>query len=319
MVLTQAENEAFFTDATSMALPAATYAQMATEGITTVYDLEELDEETLKLIASNLRAPRYIPDPADNAAPNATICTAGSDISAKSQKRLYSAIKLIQYYETTDRPITVANIIWLTVIKTFIQHHDILEARYKADQPEVPLISKDLPILMWIEAYKDWARTAMGCRKIPLAYVIRPEAAVPASFLQLLATDMPFSAVHGSVELELIARASHTHGAFAEDNAMVYDSLEKATRGTEYASSLKPFQKTKDGRRALEALATQYTGKDKWKLILADQQQFLHNRKWKATGQYTLDKFCSAHREAHQKLINVLATFPTSSRTSTPR
>jgi hypothetical protein len=49
--------------------------------------------------------------------------------------------------------------------------------------------------------------------------------------------------------MELIARASHGHSLFREDNSAMYYKLEKATRATPYAASIKPFQKSKDGRR----------------------------------------------------------------------
>ena len=76
---------------------------------------------------------------------------------------------------------------------------------------------------------------------IPLAFVTRAVvevlAAVPA-----LENNRPHSEEHGSVETKLIARASHKHELFCEDNAKVYYHLEEATRGTSYAASIKPFQ-----------------------------------------------------------------------------
>ena len=303
MVFTQAQTTAFYTAADQMALPAATYARFATEGITTVDDLEELDAPTLKQIAQNLRSSRYIADPAAAAGPNAFIRAPGSELSAKSQKRITAAIKLVQYYTTTNRPLTAANVRWSHEIKTFVEHYDILESRSKAVQPEVPKITKDLPILYWAEAFHDWTRTAMGCRDIPLAYVLRPDDQVPAHALFPLATNMPYSTIHGSVEHELIARASHEHGAYREDNGMLYDALEIATRSTEYGQTLKPFQRTKDGRNAALALFAQHTGPDKWQKVLEEKQQFLYTRKWKATGSYSLEKFVAAHREAYNMLV----------------
>ena len=91
----------------------------------------------------------------------------------------------------------------------------------------------------------------MGCRGIPLAYITRLEVTVPAHGLTQLVTDKPYSLEHGSVEHELIARASHTHGAYREDNSMIYYGLEKAARGTVYSKSLKSYQRLKDGRNAL--------------------------------------------------------------------
>jgi hypothetical protein len=78
----------------------------------------------------------------------------------------------------------------------------------------------------------------------------------------------PHSTEAGSVEMELTNRASHNHPLFREDNEAVYHRLEEATRGTSYAASLKPYQRTKDGRGAFEAIISQYLGEDKWELEL---------------------------------------------------
>ena len=64
---------------------------------------------------------------------------------------------------------------------------------------------------------------------IPLAYVIRIDPQVPG-IAPTLAPNQPHSTEHGSVEEELIARASHTHALFRDDNSVVYYHLEKATR-----------------------------------------------------------------------------------------
>ena len=98
---------------------------------------------------------------------------------------------------------------------------------------------------------------------IPLAYVIRPEADVPMA-TPALAPGEPYSLEHGLVEQELVARASHMHVLFQEDNSEIYYKLEEALRGTPYAASIKPFQRAKQGREAWLAITRQYAGKDKW-------------------------------------------------------
>ena len=89
----------------------------------------------------------------------------------------------------------------------------------------------------------------MGSRTIPYSYVTRQDAEVPAD-VPALAPGKPHTEVHGSVEGDLVARASHTHPLFRDDNSAVYYFLEEATRGTSYAASLKPYQRVKDGRAA---------------------------------------------------------------------
>ena len=101
------------------------------------------------------------------------------------------------------------------------------------------------------------------------------------------------------MEEELIARASHTHALFTDDNSVVYYHLEKATRGTSYAASIKPFTRAKDGRGAWKALTSQYAGKDKWEAEIKRQEQLLHTRIWKGQSNFSLENFISQHRNAY--------------------
>jgi hypothetical protein len=78
-----------------------------------------------------------------------------------------------------------------------------------------------------------------------------------------LATGLPNSTEHGSVEGEMIARTSHTHPLFRDDNSSVYYLLEEATPGTSYAPTIKPYQHSKQGREAWRSLVNQYAGEDK--------------------------------------------------------
>ena len=84
----------------------------------------------------------------------------------------------------------------------------------------------------------------MGVRKIPLAYVIRamvdPGKIVPQEI------NKPYSLRYQSVEEEWIARASHDHALYRDDNAKLYHLLEEAMRGTVYATSISPYQRKKD-------------------------------------------------------------------------
>ena len=73
---------------------------------------------------------------------------------------------------------------------------------------------------------------------------------LPVDALPPLDTDMPHSTIHGSFEEDLIARALHDHPLFKDNNAEVYYDLKMALRGTNYLASIKPFQRSKDGRGA---------------------------------------------------------------------
>ena len=64
--------------------------------------------------------------------------------------------------------------------------------------------------------------------------------------------------------VELIARATHDHSGYRDDNEKIYSFLEEATRTTQYVSSIWPFSRSKDGQEAYLSLKQQYTVKYKW-------------------------------------------------------
>jgi hypothetical protein len=277
MVLTAAQTTQFFEAADQMAIPNATVLELVNEGIDTVDDLAEFDKETIDQIANNLRRPAVAP-------------AAGTHFvfGAKSQKRLKVACELVRFYTTVGRPLTAANIQWNSVIMNFEIQWKAMKVRIDGDEPETPKIAKGLNIMRWSESFKDVLRQCFGVRSIPLIYVTRDDVAVPVA-VPPLAAGQPHSVEAGSVEEELIARASHNHPLFREDNGLVYFKLEAATRG-------------RNGRGALEALLTQFAGTDKWDAEIKRQESLLHTRVWKGQSNYGLEKHCAAHRHAYVQL-----------------
>ena len=299
MVLTQLQTTAFFENPDQLGIPHETMVQIQREGIQAVADLADFEKQELQQLADNLRKPGgRIPDPNPNAAPGATIPTPAFTFGAKSQKRLTVACDLVRYYQTVGRDLTSANIQWNQVMSNFEIQWKALKEKKDEDDPDVPTITKALPIIKWTEAFQDFLHRVIGARMIPLAYVIRTNPQVPGT-APTLAPNQPHSTEHGSVEDELIARASHTHALFRDDNSVVYYHLEKATRGTSYAASIKPFTRAKDGRGAWKALTSQYAGKDKWEAEIKRQEQLLHTRIWKGQSNFSLENFISQHRNAY--------------------
>jgi hypothetical protein len=143
-----------------------------------------------------------------------------------------------------------------------IQWKALMDKKDK-DEPDTPKISKSLNIMKWSESFRDILHRCIGLWNVPIVYVIRDEAAVPAAVPALMA-GQPHSTEAGSVKMELTLWSSHVHPLFREDNETVYHRLEEATRGTSYAASLKPYQRTKDVRGAFQAIISQYAGEDKW-------------------------------------------------------
>lgn len=229
MVLTAAQIQAFFESADQMALPHATVIALVDEGIDDPDDLQEFDKVTLAQVVESLRKPGdRIPNPDPGAPQGATIPRPPYVFGAKSQKRMLAASKLIRYYTTTGRTLTAGNIAWDPIIKNFDDQWSAIVARKDDKNIEVPKVTRALPILKWLEAFVDFLHRKVGTRHIPLAYVIRAEENPPAVAPALMA-HLPHSEEHGSVEEELIARASHDHALFRDDNAQVYYFLEGYT------------------------------------------------------------------------------------------
>ncbi len=213
-------------------------------------------------------------------------------------------LHLVRYYDTVGHPLSPANMHWEASIKTFIDRWKAVVERKKSDNPETPKISRCLPVINWTEAFFDFLHRVIGARTIPLAYVLRQEAeglvVVPP-----LANGQPYSEEYGSFKAELIARASHGHPLFKEDNAAVYYPLEEATRSTGYAASIKPFQRQKNGRAAWLAIVGQYAGEDKWRALIKTAEDMIHNRRWKGSSTFSLEKFVAQHRSAYVSLSQV--------------
>lgn len=290
---------AFFTADAQMGIPALTLPGLAVEGITSPDDLLDFNEDDLKTVMSNLRRPAgTIPDPDDA---NAVIPRPSYEFGAKSFKRLKIAALAVSYYDSIGRPVTPENMHFTHVLKDFSEQWESLVEKKDETVPDVPTITRALPIVRWTECFDDFLHQVIGHRMVPLAYLIRPvdEVANPAP---PLANRRSYSETHGSVEAELIARVSHTHNRFRDDNAKLFAYLEVATRSTQYAASIRPFARRKNGRGAYLALVTQYAGKDKWQEEIKKQENFIHNRLWKGNSNFSLESFITQHRSAHVSL-----------------
>ena len=277
MVLTNAQLTAFFESADQMAIPRETVARLAQEGITSADDLSEFDKSSICQIADNLRRPGgRIPDPNND---GATIPTPPFVFGAKSQQRLNVACNLVRFYNMIGRTLTASNLTWSTTMVNFKDLWKAVVDRKASDDPDCPKITKTLPVMRWVESFTDHLHRCIGVRFVPLAYVVREEVTVPG-ICPPLKLSQPYSEEYGSVEEDMIARASHSNGLYADDNAEVYYKLEEATRSTTYAASIAPFQKKKDGRSAFLAIVAQFAGNDKWDGELKKQDIILHTRKW---------------------------------------
>jgi hypothetical protein len=304
MVFTAGQTRDFFEDNDQMEHD--TFLQLMNEGIQTVDSLADFDEDSLKQVAAKLSKPSgRIPDPTigvdGGAVAGSTTPHPPFTFSAKFHVRLIAATKLLKFYNTIGHPIDAAGMRWDQVMKNFNEQWQAIEDNKEKTAPDVPTITKGLTIIKWIESFQDHCYRCIGQRNIPLAYVIRETVAVPALCPDRL-HNQPFSQVHGSILDDMINRASHTHGLYPQDNAAVYFKMEEASRGTPFADSIKTYQRRKDGRGAYFAIVAQFAGNDKWEAEIKKSTTILHQRKWKGSQNFTLEKFVALHRNAYVSL-----------------
>ena len=120
----------------------------------------------------------------------------------------------------------------------------------KADKPDVPILHKNSTPLKWLESFKDCLYCTYGLRKAPLSYVVRDDDDIPDEADDSLTQGKAYGKT-GLVPDEMIKILDHDDPWYKSDNTSVYLMLEEATRGTVYASTIKPFSRSKNGHSHL--------------------------------------------------------------------
>ena len=64
-------------------------------------------------------------------------------------------------------------------MKNFAIQWQAIQDKKDEDDPDVPTITKTLPIMKWCDAFIDYLGRCIGARMVPLSYVVRPTVAVP--------------------------------------------------------------------------------------------------------------------------------------------
>ena len=174
MPLTAAQLTFFWEDRNAgMNVPNATRQPLRDEGLDSPSDLLDVTKDGLDEIAKNFRQ-------------NGTV------LGVMSKMRIEHAADCFRYYQLCGREITAANIRWPT-IKQFSEQWKALSDKKERDKPDVPKVTKELPILQWMETFADYLKQCIGVRNVPLYYVIRPDVARP--------NPLPDLAVNGNVRL----------------------------------------------------------------------------------------------------------------------
>ena len=97
----------------------------------------------------------------------------------------------------------------------------------------------------------------------------------------------------------MIARMSHEHSLFDDDNATCFNHLEEATHGTIISVTIPPFKRRRNGRGAWRAIIAQHCGDDKWEADIKSSDDFLKTRIWKGNENHSLERFMKQHRSTY--------------------
>lgn len=234
----------------------------------------------------------------------ARIPNPGIAVSMRATNNLKLMCYFLRYKERTSRDVTAADITTdsirrLREYKTWEEQHE---------DPDAPELSfRDWP--RTIEAIKEYLRDCLGSTKIPLAYVIRDDLAVPAG------AGPPGG--YGTNQDELIARApiQMTNDAgddvftdiYLADRALVYEKIAALTRDHECWTYVRPAQRQRDGRMAFTGLDGHYLGINNIDNMAAKAEGKLQNTTYNGeTRRWNFEKFVRLHVEQHHTIAGLV-------------
>ena len=293
-----------FCNAPQMHLTVTMRARLALEGLETIFDFADFKKDQLNQAIKNMRTPipgvAAVLDDAGIVVNEAIPAIPPCIVSAKCALRLQVASDAYHYYISIGREPTPANMNYNLVLRSFYVEWEALLRLSKESKPTVPVITKNQTPIKWIESFKDCLYRTYGVRNCPILYIIRENADTPPEIDDPLDPGSAFGQ-SGSILDELIARTVHDDPLFKSDNATVYSLLEEATRGTIYASTIKPYARRKNGRQAWLSMVSSHAGQDKWEQLQKDKIKFLMNTTWNGRT-YSLEKFTGLHRSSFVQL-----------------
>ena len=185
-------------------------------------------------------------------------------------------------------------------LRALEQHKLLIDGH---DDPErLPEVSRSFGIMKAMDLVPSHLRDRLGVNKVPLSYVIRTDMA--GGTLEPQVNGELHGPQYDDFMAELIDNVELVGPAYNEDNAKVYQILQDMVAGTSFESSLKAFQRARDGRGAYLALCQHNLGTAKWEKIVESAETYLLRREWNGRNQrFTLRAHVAKHRDAHNDLV----------------
>ena len=298
---TEASMRTYLRDVIGITDPIERRQAIQDEGLTTITDFAEFEQSDIETLCSSVRKPGGTVANPNAAAANtpATIPNPGHNIPAICEKRLVNAAYVAKIYLMIGRTITQQSL-GRAKLKKYEEHRLLLVAH--EDPVKLPAISKSFGIMRALDLVPSHLRERLGVCKVALSYVIRAEPN-PGPVPDQEPNDVT-SAGYASIMDELIDFAPHTGDAFKEDNANVYQILQDLVSGTSHETSVKTYQRSRDGGGAYLALCQHNLGSSKWEKIFEDAETYVTKREWNGKNpRFNLKSHINKHRVADNEMV----------------
>ena len=125
-------------------------------------------------------------------------------------------------------------------------------------------------ILQLLEIVTEHLRSKVGVRRILISCVTRTDPIVLT--IGTISATFPYYEGVDSFHKELIARTSHKHPNFADDNGIVLDVLVACLTTTRHMSDMKPFHRQRGGRVDLAVSEWRNMSNSKWDSIVSEAE-----------------------------------------------
>lgn len=256
------------------------------QGLDSLAEIEVLDDANVSELCKTVRRPGGTILQADGT----MVTNPGIAVSHKALKNMQLLAFWLRHRGRISRPaepgdITVEAIGALRQLKerekTFMK---------PADKPKID--HKDW--FKTMESIKEYLAQCPGLTKIPLAYVVRDEEAVPAS-----ATDPPIH--YTSHQAEMIRRAPHGTDTFREDREQVFILMREICENDPAYVYMKPAVEPRNGRVAFQLLYQHYLGTSAVDQLITKAETKLNTLAYsgKDSRRWTFETFVSQHKEQH--------------------
>lgn len=267
------------------------------EGVT-FNSIADFDEEDIQSLCASVRRPGGQIEDANGE----RVRNDGIAVPYLVEKRLKLACYAARYYTLVGRPIDASSMTWALISK--FEAFKELQDEHK-DPDDLPPVSKSLPILKWMEVFESYLQNTLGVAKVPLAYVTREAITVEPIANNPLGGQQPFGDKYSTFYDEMIARTSHSNPSYAADNRSVLELLVKSFKEhPSLMSSIRPHQRSGNGRAAMEAVILHNMGNTKWDDLIDKAMNKITKAVWNGkNSRYPLIRHISDHRTSFNDIV----------------